>query len=92
MYEILVDQTTQLFESFTYFYSYNYEWISLCKKFKKDILSSACDLTIAYTLSKSEINTKKVDIEGFYHCNHHGIPCHQNMFSFCYIYSFHHII
>lgn len=65
------------------------EWISFCNQHHQTDLLPACDVTIAYALSKPTINSKKIDVDGFYHCNHYGIPCHPNGFSFRDIYSCH---
>ena len=65
-------------------------WINICiQSNNATCLIPACDVTIAYIISLPEIQSKIIKLDGFYHCNYLGIPCHPNQFTFDNIYSCH---
>lgn len=64
------------------------QWSEFCFKTNRTDLIDACDVSIAYILN-SYSDIKIVINNDFYHCNHHGIPCHIGMVNVAHIIACH---
>lgn len=65
------------------------KWRDICIKSNQYNLIPACDVAIAYIVSLPHVNSHIIKINGFYHCNYLGYPCHPNQFKYHEIYSCH---
>lgn len=71
---------TSLTKIYPYLFTMMDDWTLFCKKHNREDMIPSCDIAIAYYLSN--IDCKKIEIDGFYHCNHKGSPCHKDQVNY----------
>jgi hypothetical protein len=61
-------------------------WDRFCEKYNSNLID-ACDVSLAFYIHC--LNSKIVQVDGFYHCNHKGDPCCRKKFTYDKIISCH---